>query len=267
MKLIKKTLISLACILSLTSCGDGLNKFRRNGQYVELTYEVLDQKTMSDESFVFFVSRKGCQACEEFYSVVGEFLKENEDKVIYQVNASNLLPLEEGTIATYFSEILGEKYFKENDKVSNVLYTPSICKVVDGEVVYGQIGNIDKETLSSMYQDNYLSFNTFYMLNKKAQRKDTFNILVSTVDEGQYDQELREYFVNNPNLSGYYLNAKDFDEEDNKKLIGRINYYLGEGNEIQDLPDYFLLQYEEGILVNYSDVKYDEAMLNALYNK
>ena len=58
-----------------------------------------------------------------------------------------------------------------------------------------------------------------------------------------------------------------FDESENERLLNRVNYYLGEGNEIETLPAYCLLQYENGKLVNFVDAKYDETSLNSLYNK
>ena len=78
---------------------------------------------------------------------------------------------------------------------------------------------------------------------------------------------LREYFISNLDIKGYYLGTSDFDESESTRLLNRINYYLGEGNEIEEMPEYCLLQYENGTLVNYKDVKYDVSSLNILYNK
>lgn len=266
MKRINKILIGLVSILTLSSCG-GLNKYERNGQYERISYAELDQMVINDESFVFFLTKTGCPGCKEFYPVVEEFLQENSDLKIYSLNRSEMEPTDEFILASYYVDTLGSKYFEDTGRDTLALYTPSICKVVNGEFVYAQIGGLDKSTLEKMYQDNYLSISSFYMLNKKVTQKQTFNIFISTKDDQQYDDSLRQYFVNNSNDSGYYLNASKFDETDNEKLLNRINYYLGEGNEIETLPEYCLLQYEKGVLINYSDVKYDEASLNTLYNK
>ena len=147
------------------------------------------------------------------------------------------------------------------------MWTPSICKVVSGEFVYAQIGHLNIESLENIYQDNYYSLDSYYGYNRKVQKKETFNLFVSTNGDTEYDQALRQYFVNNSEVSGYYLNSMKFDESENDRLLNRVNYYLGEGNEIETLPAYCLLQYEEGKLVNFVEAKYDETSLNSLYNK
>ena len=63
------------------------------------------------------------------------------------------------------------------------------------------------------------------------------------------------------------MNSLKFDESENERLLNRVNFYLGEGNEIETLPEYCLLQYENGKLINFVNAKYDEASLNSLYNK
>ena len=92
-----------------------------------------------------------------------------------------------------------------------------------------------------------------------------FNIFISKNGDEQYDALLREYFINNPSLNGYFLNVEDFDESEKGRLLNRINYCLGEENAIEDISDYCLLQYEEGSLVNYTNLKYDSSSLDALY--
>ena len=266
-KILKLSLIT-TCLIGLTSCGDGLNKYRRNGQYIELDYLSLNEKLVNDDSFIFFLTKDGCPGCKNFYPIVADFLSQNDDKTIYMINESKMEATDKLTLASYYSKTLGQKYFEENDRSSMVLWTPSICKVENGEFVYAQIGNISIDSLSYIYQDNYLSFDLFYMLNSKASiNKETFNIFISTVADESYDSSLRQYFLENTDCEGYYLNASQFDEEDDEKLLNRINYYLGEGNEIETLPDYCLLQYEKGVIKNYDDSKYDTTKLDILYGK
>lgn len=268
MKKINKILISLICLLSLFGCSqDGLNKFRKNGQVIELDYKTFDQMMINDKSFVFALTKDDCPGCKEFYPKVKEFLLENEDKKIYLLSRSDMEPIDEFTIASYFVETLGASFYEDKGVPTTTLYTPSICKIVDGEFVSINIGVKDKEQISYMYQDNYLSLNTYYGYNRKVQKKETFNLFISKTNDEQYDVLLREYFINNSNVKGNYLNLKDFDESENERLLNRINYYLGEGNEIESLPDYCLLQYEKGSLVNYVECKYDTSSLDALYNK
>lgn len=270
MKLINKVLVTLICLSGLTSCGkgdDGLNKYRRNGQLVDLQYEIFDEKIIDDDSFVFFLKREGCHSCSTFYPIVGEFLEENKDAKIYVLNYNELQPIEAVTIASYFVEALGNSYYGKNDYMTTTLYSPSICKVVKGEVVEAEIGVIDKTEISYYYQDNYSSLDSYYEYNRKVQKEKNFNVFISLNEDKGYDDELRNYFLTNQDVKGYYLDASDFSESEYERLLNRINYYLGEGNEVEEVPEYCLLQYENGAISNYIDVKYDVGSLNVLYNK
>lgn len=266
-KILKLSLISI-CLLNIVSCNsDGLNKYRRNNQLVDLDYLALNEKLVQDESFVFYLTSKGCPGCKAFYPEVEEFLKENKDVTLYTLKKDDISEVDKLTLAAYYADTLGNSYFTKNDLNSLSLYTPSICKVVNGEFVYAQIGHLNKEVVSYMYQDNYLSFDSYYMYNRKVQKKETFNVFISKNGDAEYDASLREYFINNSSYSGYYLNIKDFDESENERLLNRINYYLGEENTIEEYPEYCLLQYEDGKLVNYTNIKYDSSSLVSLYNK
>lgn len=267
MKVIKKILISIICLLSLVSCGDGLSKYRRNGQLVDLDYEAFNEKMINNDSFVFFLTRNGCHGCKEFYPVVSEYLKDNKETTIYRLNESDMEEINKFTIASYYVKALGSSFYEDKGYSTTTLYTPSVCKIEEGEFVYVKIGNLDKEEIADFFQDNYLSLNTYYGYNRKVQNKETFNLFVSTKLDEDYENSLRKYFIDNPSLNGYYLDSSGFDESENERLLNRINYYLGEENEIENLPDYCLLQYQNGLLVNYMDVKYDIASLNNLYNK
>lgn len=269
MKVLNKLLISIICLSGLTGCAgkDGLNKYRRNGQLVDLEYEIFDQKIIDDDSFVFFLTREGCPGCKEFYPIVSEFLKENEESKIYMLSYESLEPIEAVTVASYFVEALGSSYYAKNDRLTTTLYTPSICKVEKGEFILAEIGVIDKTKLSYYYQDNYTSLDSYYEYNRRVQKEKNFNIFISSKENKEYDDELRDYFLTNQDIKGYYLDTSTFDESENNRLLNRINYYLGEGNEIQEVPEYCLLQYENGAIVNYIDVKYDVSSLNVLYNK
>ena len=269
MEVMKKILISIICLSGLTSCAgeDGLNKYRRNGQLVDLEYKIFDDKMINDDSFIFFLKREGCPGCEEFYPSVDEFLKENEEAKIYTLQFDDLEGTEALTIASYYVEALGNAYFTKKGYSTTTLYTPSICKVVNGEVVDAYIGILDKEGISNFYQGNYASLDSYYKYNHKVQKGESFNVFVSINKDQTYDATLRTYFSTNKDVNGYYLDISSFDESESERILNRVNYYLGEENEIQEMPEYCLLQYKDGKLVNYISAKYDETMLNALYNK
>ena len=66
MKTFIKVLIAMSSLVSFAGCSnlfnnDGLNDFRKSGQVIDLDYEALDAKIVSDESFVFFLKQKGCK--------------------------------------------------------------------------------------------------------------------------------------------------------------------------------------------------------------
>lgn len=266
MKKIKSIILSLICLLSLSSCSsDGLNRYRNNGQLIDLDYQTFDQKLIQDDSFIFFLKRNGCHSCNQFYEELDEFLKENKDAKIYSLNHSEIEAIDAFTVSSYFVSTLGKNYYVNNGYSQTTLYTPSIAKIVNGEFVYASIGVMNKEELSYVYQDNYLSLDDYYSYNRKVQNKETFNLFISKNGDAQYDLMLREYFINNPSSSGMYLNSKEFTESENERLLNRINYYLGEENKIESLPDYCLLQYEKGEIKNCEFVKYDENSLNSLY--
>lgn len=270
MRQFKKIIIAASCLMCFAGCNapnkDGLDEFRDKGQLIDLDYETLDSKLINKESFVFYLKQEGCSSCERFYPVVSEFLMENEDAKICSLNFNDLEALETLTIASYFFKALGNSYYQKHEYSSTTLYTPTIAKVLDGEFIDVKIGAIDKENLTYLYQDNYLSLNTYYGFNRKVQNKNSFNLFVSKNKDVEYDKLLREYFINNASVSGYYLDASEFDTSDNTKLLDRINYYLGEETALDALPDYYLLQYEDGILTNYISAKYDVSSLNTLYN-
>ena len=271
MKSLVKILIPISCLVSFVGCSnlfndDGLNEFRKSGQIIDLDYETLDAKIVNDESFIFFLKQKGCSSCKKFYPILTEFLTENTDKTMYLISFNDLQAIEAFTLSSHSLEVLGSDYYEDNEYVTTTLYTPSLFKIVNGEFVDVKIGVVEKEELHYLYQNNYQSLNTYYGYNRKVQKGDTFNLFVSKSGDDEYDSLLRNYFLDNENVKGYYLETSEFDESENLRLLNRVNNYLGEENAIDALSDYYLLQYEKGALVNYISAKYDVSLLNALYN-
>lgn len=271
MKTSIKVLIAASSLVSIAGCSnlfndDGLNEFRKSGQIIDVDYETLDAKIANDESFIFFLKQRGCSSCAKFYPILTEFLTENTDKKMYLLNFNDLEAIEAFTLSSYYLEVLGSDYYEDNEYSTTTLYTPSLCKIVNGEFVDVKIGVAEKSELNYLYQNNYLSMNSYYSYNRKVQKKDTFNLFVSKSKDEEYDGLLRSYFLNNQSIDGYYLDTTEFDDSENSRLLNRVNNYLGEGNAIEALPDYYLLQYEKGALINYVSAKYDVSLLNTLYN-
>lgn len=265
MKIFNKICISLVCLFNLVGCTsnkDGLDNYRNNGQLIDINYKGFDRMLTDDESFVFLLKRDGCHACEMSYSIVSEFLDENEDKKLYMLNVSEMEPMDSFTLLSHLKD-----FYLEGVQDDTSIYTPTIVKIVDGNFLDIKIWSFDKEDLERMYQDNYRSMDTYFEYNIKVQRNETFNIFVSRAEDEQYDCLLRDYFINNSDLEGYYLDTTKFDESQNQRMLNRINYYLGKGNEISEVPTNYMLQYENGSLVNYVEIKHTVDSLNSLYSK
>jgi len=267
-----KNLLLLLSIFTLFGCPlknkpneDGLDKYRNRGQLIDLSYDEFDQMLIDDEDFVFFLKRNGCSSCAQFYPEVEEFLDENKDLKLYNLNLSNLGATQSLTVSSYFIDALGTDYYLRNEYDPMTLYTPTIGKIVDGEFVYVNIGILNSTELLNFYQDNYYHLETYYSYNKKVQAKDTFDLFVSNEYDAEYDVFLRSYFKENVENEGFYLDCLSFDESEQNKLLNRLNYYLGEDNRVEQLPSYYYLRYENGVITNYQEVKMDITLLDELY--
>ena len=187
MKVIKVLFVSLMCLVNLVGCGsnDGLDKHRYSGQLIDLSYETFDEKIKSQESFIFYVTRKGCHACKDFYEVVDKFLEENDEKIIYTISESDMDAIGTVVMTSYFYDILGRDYYVEHDYDSTTLYTPSIGKVLNGELVEviakGTSGDLElvatwKElayTVKFDYNDG-TDYGTVLTIDEKTRLQNTF---------------------------------------------------------------------------------------------
>lgn len=266
---IKKLLLSLLLIFGLVACQSNdsiLNPYKEEGRYIEITFDEYVAKKNNYESFIFFVKKANCSSCQKFYETVKEFLDTNSEYVIYYIDYDSMYAQDRLTMASHFSNCLGKDYYVEREFIVNELYTPSVGKVIRGEIVDGFIGNQSLEELTYLYQVNYISYEYFYNFTRKTGNKDTFKMFFSLKGDNEYDSFLRNYYLNNKGNVGYYLDCSNFDESDLNRLINRINYILDDESKIEQLPDYFYLEYEKGLLEKYQEGKFDEDALNALYS-
>lgn len=267
---IKKIILALLLIFGLVGCNAGdaiLNPYKEEGRYIEITFDEYINKTNNDESFIFFVKKGNCSSCKKFYETLAEFLETYEDFGIFYIDYDSMYAQDRFTLAAHFSSCLGKDYYVEREFVVNELYTPSVGKVIRGEFVDGFIGDQGISELSYLYQVNYISFDYYYNYTKKTGNKDTFKMFFALNGDQEYDSLLRNYYSNNKENVGYFMDCSKYDESDKTRLIQRINYILDEENKIEELPEYFYLDYEEGVLKDFGEGKYDEDALNALYNK
>lgn len=272
MKILNTIIVSIISLFVLVSCGgekhdDGLDKFRDSGQLIDLDYEEFSEMMIEDESFIFFLKRNGCTSCAQFYPIVSDFLTENKDLKLYTLNHSELEEIDALTISAHYLDVLGKEYYEKNGYNTTTLYTPTISKIINGEFVDVHIGVMDTIQLLDFYQDNYQHLDYYYDYNRKTVKNETFNLFVSKSYDEEYDKLLRNYFITNSDVSGYYLDCSNFEESHHERLLNRVNYYLGEENSLDILPDYYMLQYENGVIVNYIELKYDIENLSILYNK
>ncbi len=272
MKVLNTIVVSLVTLFVLVGCSskkydDGLDKFRKRGQLIDLDYDEFNEMLLEKESFVFFLKRNGCTSCAQFYPIVSEFLTENDNLKLYTLNHSELEEINALTISAYYYDVLGKDYYEKNEYSITTLYTPTISKIINGEFVNVNIGIMDSVQLLNFYQDNYQHLDTYYSYNRKVIKNESFNLFISKSYDQEYDEFLRNYFIMNNDISGYYLDCSNFEESHYIKLLNKVNYYLGENNSLEALPDYYMLQYEKGTLVSYSNIKYDSKELKILYNK
>ena len=265
---IKKIIISILLVFGLVgfSVDDRiLDTYKEEGRYIEITFDEYIAKSMNNDSFIFFVKKSNCSSCKKFYETVAAFLEEYNEYVIYYIDYDKMYAQDRLTIASYFSSCLGKDYYNDRELLINELYTPSVGKVIQGDLVDAFIGNQSIEALSYLYQVNYISFDYYYNFTKKTGNKDTFKMFFSLNSDDEYDNFLRNYYKNNKNNVGYYMDCSKFDESDFTRLIQRINYIYDEENKIETLPNYFYLEYDDGVLKKFQEGKFNEESLNALY--
>lgn len=271
MRKIKLFILSIFICFSLSSCSnpDGLDEYRENGQYVELDYETFDQMLTNNEDFVFVLTRKNCSSCNALYPVIKEFLSINPNIILYYLPC-DLIDKEVGyslTLVSYFNDILGNEYYNSLGLDMMELWTPAFGKVVDGVFVNAYINNHNISDINYLFQQNYDSFNYYYAFTQKTanQEINSFKMFFSLNQDENYDLFLRNYYKENDEKEGYYLDCSNLNNQQIKNLKQRINYFLGENNKISNLSDYFYIEYLNGSIVDYQEVKFDEEGLNNLY--
>lgn len=266
---IKKILLSALLVFGLVSCSSGdevLNSYKEEGRYIEITFDQYIAKKNNYESFIFFVKKGNCSSCKKFYGTVKTFFETYPDFGIFYIDYDEMYAQDRLTMASHFSSCLGKDYYLEREFVVNELYTPSVGKVIQGELVDAFIGNQSVEELSYLYQVNYISFDYYYNYTRKTANKDSFKMFFSLKGDQEYDTFLRNYYQNNKNYVGYYMDCSKFDESDLDRLLNRINYIYDEESKLDKLPNYFYLEYDKGLLKTFEEGKYDEDSLNSLYS-
>jgi len=226
MKKIINILLIFIMSLCLVSCKsrDGLDKYRKNGQLIDLSSKELSNKLANQDTFIFFIQKKGCALCESIYPEVALFLDSNPDYVIHTIKREDIKGYDAYSYAALFSNCIGKQFYDETlEGRYGELFSPCFAKVVLGEFVDAHIGFMNAEQISYLYQLNYNSYDYYYNYTKTISKDKNSKHFFSLNKDSDYDSLLRNYFSENKQNIGYYYDISSFKEEDKNELLFKIN--------------------------------------------
>ena len=113
----KKVLLVLFVLLSLTACNKKFSKGEVVTAYADEVLEKLENK----ESFIVYVGYDDCQSCKEFKPILNQLI-ENYDITIYY------LPTDDKQTEDQLNEIQYNYFYR-------MYWTPTTYIVEDGEVI------------------------------------------------------------------------------------------------------------------------------------
>ena len=113
----KKVLLVLFVLLSLTACNKKFSKGEVVTAYADEVLEKLENK----ESFIVYVGYDDCQSCKEFKPILNQLI-ENYDITIYY------LPTDDNQTEDQLNEIQYNSFYR-------MYWTPTTYIVEDGEVI------------------------------------------------------------------------------------------------------------------------------------
>ena len=113
----KKVLLVLFVLLSLTACNKKFSKGEVVTAYADEVLEKLENK----ESFIVYVGYDDCQSCKEFKPILNQLI-ENYDITIYY------LPTDDKQTEDQLNEIQYNYFYR-------IYWTPTTYIVEDGEVL------------------------------------------------------------------------------------------------------------------------------------
>ena len=165
----KKIIAFILTLLIASGCSNlnvpkELKEANTNGQYITISFEEYDDMITNSESFVLFLRKDGCAQCSLTYPVLAEVLKNDPNKKIYALEASELESTELIVMASLFYAALGRDYYSENNLEQN-LYTPSTVLIENGNYLYAKIGSLKAEEFEYFYQPNFIAVNNYYEYN------------------------------------------------------------------------------------------------------
>ena len=258
MKVLKRILFVLLVFI-LTSCTPGVPKeFKeayKNDQFIPIDYKTYDEMISNGDSFVLFVRKDGCGECAKYYPLMAETLTRNLDYKVYAIDSSDLESTEAIVLTSMFYSTLGRDYYSEN-KLDQNLYTPSTALIVNGEFYKAYIGSLSSDEFEYYYQPSFLYFDTYYSYNRQIQIRNEVKIIFSNEEGNTYNNQMRDKYKNtNENI--VFVNYNKFTDSQVNKLLNRVNYYLDENSQLDNLPNNFVLDYKNNAIVSYYEGKID----------
>ena len=86
----KKLLSLIVCVLMISGCQDAsINRIKKDNSLSglhEITYDELENKLSSDDTFVLYIGRPDCGDCKEFHPILTSYLEENKGTYFYYLN-------------------------------------------------------------------------------------------------------------------------------------------------------------------------------------
>lgn len=131
----KKLLSLILCILMISGCQQAsTNHIKKDSSLSgmhEITYDQLQTKLDSEESFVLYIGRPDCGDCKEFEPILTSYLEENEGTYIYYLNIKAFRDAAKKEDASQ-----EEKDFYENIREKlDFNWTPTLKFVNKGETI------------------------------------------------------------------------------------------------------------------------------------
>ena len=131
----KKVLLVLFVLLSLTACNKKFSKGEVVTAYADEVLEKLENK----ESFIVYVGYDDCQSCKEFKPILNQLI-ENYDITIYY------LPTDDKQTEDQLNEIQYNYFYR-------MYWTPTTYIVEDGEVIAIKEQLIEYEELAEWLKE------------------------------------------------------------------------------------------------------------------
>lgn len=234
-----------------------VNSLKEEGRYVVLDYATYQTMCFENKTFLLYLKSKTCYQCHLIQDEYVEILNEDKDKVLYVLVYEDLNEEQRAEFLKYSNELLGNKYYEDNDLKIESLYVPLSIQVINGKVTNLLLGFKSSSKLVYMYDFNYFTLRYYENVLYKVDKLDEVTIYCSSVTgdkENILDNYLRDYYKTHKEENGYYYNYANLSDIEKDSLLEQINNLLDDASKIEDLPPYFKICYKNKQLVTYEEI-------------